>query len=274
MNNNGMGDGADTMIQAAKADTSTVGTAEAEVKDPVLAWSGTSGWRSTRPALRPKVVGCGTWDDSGFSMVELLVVLLVVGILLSIAIPTFLGTTNAADDRSAQSNLSTALTDAKAQFEAANQTYFINGVQDSTGFANLLTAAQLSLTFHVGSAGTGINQGSSGVLSVISVGVSSDGNGLVLGAYSVPGNCFYVVDNAAPLSAATQGAAPYTGTVPVTTTATAVPAGTNTIALPTAVGTNYVEVKGDQTKTDCNAYSPEATGSSATVQYLRAGFPS
>jgi type IV pilus assembly protein PilA len=207
-------------------------------------------------------------------MVELMVVLLVLGILLAIAVPTFLGTTNAADDRTAQSNLNTALTDARTQFTADNQTYFVNGVQDSAGFASLLTAAQLSLTFHVGSTGTGINQGSSGSLNVISVGVSSDGNGLVLGAYSLPGNCFYLVDNAAALSSAAQGVAPYTGSISVTTTATAVPAGTHTIALPTATGTNFVEVKGDTTKTDCNAYSPEATGPSATVQYQQAGFPS
>jgi type II secretory pathway pseudopilin PulG len=216
-------------------------------------------------------------------MVELMVVLLVIGILLAIAVPTFLGTTNAADDRSAQSNLSTALTDARTQFESANQSYFIGGVQDAAGFVNVLTAAQLSLTFLAGSAGTavyqggsagpGVNQGSSGSLSVVSVSVSSDGNGLVLGAYSLPGNCFYVVDNAGPLSSVAQGVAPYTGTTPITTTATPVPTGTHSIALPTATGTNYVEVKGDQTKSDCNAYSPEAAGPSTTVQYLRAGFP-
>jgi hypothetical protein len=82
-----------------------------------------------------------------------------------------------------------------------------------------------------------------------------------------------VVDNAGPLSSAAQGVAPYAGTIAITTTATPVPTGVHTIALPTLTGTNFVEVKGDQTKTDCNAYSPEVTGPSATVEYLRAGFP-
>ncbi|HEY4929053.1 MAG TPA: type II secretion system protein [Acidimicrobiales bacterium] len=271
------------MTQAATADPPTATTVGVDATRRVLAWSGTKGWRSTRPSLTPRVAWLSARDDAGFSMVELMVVLLVIGILLAIAVPTFLGTTNAADDRSAQSNLSTALTDARTQFEAASQTYFIGGVQDAAGFVNVLTAAQLSLTFLVGSAGTTVyqggsagptvNQGSSGSLSVVSVSVSSDGNGLVLGAYSLPGNCFYVVDNAGTLSPAAQGFPPYTGTTPITTTATPVPPGTHSIALPTATGTNYVEVKGDQTKSDCNAYSPEAAGPSTTVQYLRAGFP-
>ena len=157
-----------------------------------------------------------------------MVVLLVIGILLAIAIPTFLGTTSAADDRSAQSNLNTALTDANTQFETNGQTYFIGGVQDSAAFAAALTAAQLSLSFKAGSAGTVDHPGKLGVLSSISVAVSADGNGLVLAAYSVPGNCFYVVDNAQALSGATASVAPYAGTTAVTTTPTSpAPAGTD-----------------------------------------------
>jgi len=204
-------------------------------------------------------------------MVELMVVLLVLGILLAIAVPTFLGTQNAADDRSAQSNLNTALTDAKSQYQNNGQTYYINGIQDSVAMAAALSSAQLSLDFKAGSTGTAITQGSSGSLSSISVGVSIDGNGLVLAAYSVPGNCFYVVDNAQNLVGPSAAAAPYTGTTAVTTTATAAPHGT--IGLPTAAGTSYVEVKGDTTKTDCNAFSPWTSGPPATIRYLTSTFP-
>ena len=45
--------------------------------------------------------------DAGFTLIELMVVLLIIAILLAIAIPTFLGVTGSANDRAAQSNLTT-----------------------------------------------------------------------------------------------------------------------------------------------------------------------
>ena len=45
-----------------------------------------------------------------------MVVLLILAILLAIAIPTFLGVTKSANDRAAQSNLNSALTNAKSYF--------------------------------------------------------------------------------------------------------------------------------------------------------------
>ena len=209
--------------------------------------------------------------DDGFSMIELMVVLIVLAILLVIAVPTFLGTTAVADDRSAQSNLMTALIDARTQFQAGGQSYDVNGVSDPVALAGLLTSAQLSLTFHAGSLGPLITQGSSGSLSSISVGVSQDGDGLVMAAYSVPGNCFYIVDTPVQLSSQSASSPPYAGASNVTTSAESVPAGS--IGLPSIVGTSYVEVKGDQTKSDCNAYQPKTSGPPATVRYLTSGFP-
>ena len=46
-----------------------------------------------------------------------MVVLLIIAILLAIAIPTFLGVANSAGDRAAQSNLTNALTEAKALYQ-------------------------------------------------------------------------------------------------------------------------------------------------------------
>lgn len=210
--------------------------------------------------------------DEGFSLIELMLVLLVLAILLAIAIPTFLGTTAAADNRSAQSNLVTAITDAKTQFQDDGQTYDIGGLPDASAFARLLNGAQLDLNFRAGALGNSPTLGSSGSLSTISVAVSSDGNGLVLAAYSVPGNCFYIVDNSEPLSPNAMSVAPYAGATTVTTTATS-PGVAGSIGLPTAVGTNFVEVKGDTNQSDCNAYTPKAPGSPGTVQYLASQFP-
>ena len=62
-------------------------------------------------------------EDAGFTLIELMVVLLILAILLAIAIPTFLGVTKSANDRAAQSNLNTALLNAKAQYQQNSQTY-------------------------------------------------------------------------------------------------------------------------------------------------------
>ena len=64
----------------------------------------------------------GGCSESGFTLIELMVVLLIIAILLAIAIPTFLGVTNTAGDRSAQSNLTNAITESKALYQVL-QTY-------------------------------------------------------------------------------------------------------------------------------------------------------
>src|SRR5437660_6034546 len=49
-------------------------------------------------------------DDRGFTLIELMVVVLIIAILIAIAIPTFLGARDRANDRAAQANVRNAFT--------------------------------------------------------------------------------------------------------------------------------------------------------------------
>lgn len=62
-------------------------------------------------------------DEDGFTLVELMVVVLIIAILIAIAIPTFLGARVRAQDRAVQSDLRNSLSAAKVIYADTNADY-------------------------------------------------------------------------------------------------------------------------------------------------------
>jgi type IV pilus assembly protein PilA len=116
--------------------------------------------------------------EAGFTLIELMVVLLIIAILLAIAIPTFLGVTGSANDRSAQSNLSNAVTEGSAVYQSANQSF-----PADTAFATYQSSAP-EFTW-TNAAVTAANN--------ISIAVSTDQQAIIYGVWSPTKTCWYVL---------------------------------------------------------------------------------
>lgn len=139
--------------------------------------------------------------DAGFSLVELMVVVLVIAVLLAIAIPMFLGARAQAQDRTAQANLVTA---AKAESTlAASDSAFtavIAALEAEEPALDWSGASDSSVHVVVGDVIAGdsrqvllYTQSGSGTWFGIKI-VSADGPGITAGRYTCEGTAESQVD--------------------------------------------------------------------------------
>jgi type IV pilus assembly protein PilA len=127
--------------------------------------------------------------EDGFTLIELMVVVLIIAILIAIAIPTFLGARQRAQDRAAQSNLRNALT-AEKTYYTDKQAYTPNATASVD-----LKAIEPSLNYDAAANTAPI---------VGSIGYQLSGSAIILSTKSASGTCFYIKDDPSNAGTGTQ----------------------------------------------------------------------
>ena len=127
--------------------------------------------------------------EAGFTLIELMVVLLIIAILLAIAIPTFLGVTKGANDRAGQSNLTNALTEAEAIYQNNGQAWPAPSAAFSAANTDLYQSSAPEFLWAT-AASTNQNQVS---VKQFAVAAANDNQGVALAILSKTGTCWYVI---------------------------------------------------------------------------------
>jgi type IV pilus assembly protein PilA len=144
--------------------------------------------------------------DEGFTLIELMVVVMIIAVLLAIAIPTFLASQNKAKDRSAESSLRNTLTAAKSIY-----TDGLDYTKATPGATGTLEAGEPELEF--------LAEGSASDKPV-KVSVSTTTNVFYAAAKSASGTCYYIKDDIAVGTTYAKGSGTCDGTTAAGATVT------------------------------------------------------
>lgn len=172
--------------------------------------------------------------DEGFTLIELMVVLVVIGILMAIAIPTFLGAKNKANDRSAEENARNALT-AEKEYYTDNQAY----LAASASTANPAILSSLEPVLNWVTAATTSTSGNPVYTIATAVNSATVMDNIFIEVPSASGGCVYLDDEALTPGAVAADTLP-AGTYYASSTAAC---GTEAPAVPLTVGAVNVGTK-------------------------------